>query len=67
MSNQVKSAPKLQGDLAAQVKACTSVSGQIRLLNKAGMSRGDISRTLGKRYQHVRNVLEGDKIAKTKK
>jgi hypothetical protein len=34
-----------------------SVSGVIRYLASTGMSRGDISRVTGKRYQHVRNVL----------
>ena len=34
-----------------------SVSNAIRILHSQGVSRGDISRKLGKRYQHVRNVL----------
>jgi len=34
-----------------------SISGAIRHLAATGMSRGDIARTSGKRYQHVRNVL----------
>jgi len=34
-----------------------TVSSVIRFLNSTGMSRGDISRLTGKRYQHVRNVL----------
>ena len=34
-----------------------SVSGVIRYLASTGMSRGDIARVTGKRYQHVRNVL----------
>jgi len=38
-----------------------SVSDQIRALDKAGLPRAEIARRLGKRYQHVRNVLEGDK------
>ena len=37
------------------------VSAKIRVLNAAGCERADIARFLGKRYQHVRNVLEGDK------
>lgn len=36
----------------------TTVSGKIRALAAAGYSRADIARMLGKRYQHVRNVLE---------
>ncbi len=32
-------------------------SAKIRAMSKDGMSRGDISRALQIRYQHVRNVL----------
>ena len=28
----------------------------------AGVARAEIARFLGKRYQHVRNVLEGDRL-----
>lgn len=38
-------------------------SDKIRALSAAGMSRADIARTLGIRYQHVRNVLVGDEQA----
>jgi bifunctional DNA-binding transcriptional regulator/antitoxin component of YhaV-PrlF toxin-antitoxin module len=38
-----------------------SVADRIRALNAAGMPRADIARRLGKRYQHVRNVLEADR------
>ena len=34
-----------------------SKSDAIRQLTKDGMSRGDISRYMNIRYQHVRNVL----------
>jgi bifunctional DNA-binding transcriptional regulator/antitoxin component of YhaV-PrlF toxin-antitoxin module len=37
------------------------VSAKIRVLNAAGYQRADIAKFLGKRYQHVRNVLEADK------
>ena len=37
-----------------------TVSGKIRALSLAGYARADIARLLGKRYQHVRNVLEAD-------
>jgi bifunctional DNA-binding transcriptional regulator/antitoxin component of YhaV-PrlF toxin-antitoxin module len=37
-----------------------TVSGKIRALDAAGYARADIARFLGKRYQHVRNVLEDD-------
>ena len=39
-----------------------TVSDKIRALNAAGYPRAEISRALGKRYQHVRNVLEADKL-----
>lgn len=38
-----------------------TVSDKIRMLDGAGYPRAEIARLLGKRYQHVRNVLEGDK------
>src|ERR1700753_2500654 len=38
----------------------TTVADKIRALSAAGVPRADIARLLGKRYQHVRNVLEGD-------
>lgn len=48
---------------ADRIAASTmSVSGKIRALNNAGYARADIARLLGKRYQHVRNVLEADMI-----
>lgn len=34
-----------------------TVSGKIRALAAAGYARADIARFLGKRYQHIRNVL----------
>lgn len=37
-----------------------TVADKIRALASAGVPRADIARFLGKRYQHVRNVLEGD-------
>ena len=48
---------------AAQIVASSAtVSDKIRALDRAGYSRADIARLLVKRYQHVRNVLEADKI-----
>jgi len=35
-------------------------SGEIRRLASGGMARAEIARTLGVRYQHVRNVLVAD-------
>jgi AbrB family looped-hinge helix DNA binding protein len=38
----------------------SKTSDKIRFLSEASMPRADIARTLGIRYQHVRNVLEAD-------
>jgi hypothetical protein len=46
--------------LGAIVRPHATVAGKIRALSAAGVPRADIARFLGKRYQHVRNVLEGD-------
>ena len=45
------------------IEGRSTVSDKIRALNAAGVPRADIARFLGKRYQHVRNVLEGDAAA----
>jgi hypothetical protein len=37
--------------------ALSTKSARIRFLNSAGWSRGEISKFMGIRYQHVRNVL----------
>lgn len=42
-----------------------TVADKIRALAAAGCSRADIARLLGKRYQHVRNVLEADKLPRS--
>ena len=47
------------------VASSMTVSDKIRALNAAGHPRAQIARVLGKRYQHVRNVLEGDKLRAT--
>jgi hypothetical protein len=44
------------------VNSGMSVADKIRALATGGHSRADIARLLGKRYQHVRNVLEADKL-----
>jgi len=56
MTKQVK---KVKAEATAQVdlSAYTTTSAKIRALHASGMSRGDIAKLLGKRYQHVRNVL----------
>ena len=46
--------------LAAIAAPHATVADKIRALAGAGVPRADIARFLGKRYQHVRNVLEGD-------
>ena len=70
MSNQVvskstnkKVAPKLDDKVQKELSSLTTVSSKIRFLDEQGFSRGDISRILNKRYQHVKNVL--DKPLKT--
>jgi hypothetical protein len=48
---------------AAQVVGSDmTVSDKIRALDAAGYPRAEIARALGKRYQHVRNVLEADRL-----
>jgi hypothetical protein len=49
-------------DPAKFIASDASVADKIRTLDAAGYSRAEIARMLGKRYQHVRNVLEGDKL-----
>lgn len=44
-------------DLTTLMSEHKSKSAVIRYLSSQGMSRGDISRFVGIRYQHVRNVL----------
>ncbi len=57
MSNQKKVALVPSTKVAKVLKSLTTTSAKIRYLDSQGWSRGDISRTLNKRYQHVRNVL----------
>ena len=49
--------PERLGAIAARH---ATVADKIRALANAGVPRADIARFLGKRYQHVRNVLEDD-------
>jgi hypothetical protein len=52
----------LSPDRMAQIVGpYATVSDRIRALDAAGAPRAEIAKFLGKRYQHVRNVLEGDK------
>jgi hypothetical protein len=47
--------------MAEIARPYSTVSDRIRALDAAGAPRAEIAKFLGKRYQHVRNVLEGDK------
>lgn len=44
-------------DMQRVVDGLATVSARIRALHAAGYARADIARFLGKKYQHVRNVL----------
>ncbi|MBZ0130914.1 MAG: hypothetical protein K8F59_17585 [Rhodobacteraceae bacterium] len=46
----------------AELEKIATVSDKIRHLDQKGYARADIARILGKRYQHVRNVLEADAL-----
>lgn len=46
--------------LDAELAGIETISDKIRRLDGEGFERADIARILGKRYQHVRNVLEAD-------
>lgn len=48
-------------DAAHFIGSEATVADKIRALAGLGYSRAEIARMLGKRYQHVRNVLEADK------
>lgn len=52
--------PEDRARLDAIVRPHDTVAGKIRALAAAGVPRAEIARFLGKRYQHVRNVLEDD-------
>jgi AbrB family looped-hinge helix DNA binding protein len=47
-------------------KRYSTVSDKIRALDDAGFERADIARFLGKRYQHVRNVLNAGRPARAR-
>lgn len=52
-----KAAPTLSQETTKALEGITTTSGKVRYLASIGMTKGDIHRTLGIRYQHVRNVL----------
>jgi hypothetical protein len=47
-------------DPSSIVASAMTVSDKIRALDKAGFRKSEIADLLGKRYQHVRNVLVND-------
>ena len=49
-----------RADLTALIEGLPTKSAKIRKLHEAGLSRADIARFLGLKYQHVRNVLVAD-------
>lgn len=53
----------MASDPAKLIAGCKTVAAKIRALDAAGYPRAEIARMLGKRYQHVRNVLEEPKAA----
>lgn len=62
MSTNTAATKKSAFDLLAEdvkkvLNELPSKSAKIRFLNAMGMGRGDISRVMEIRYQHVRNVL----------
>jgi hypothetical protein len=57
MANAKKSVPSVSKTQSAHLETLTQTASKIRYLAGEGMSRGDISRVLGIRYQWVRNVL----------
>jgi len=57
MSNSKKSVPVLSKSDREHLESLTQTASKIRYLASQKMSRGDISRVLGIRYQWVRNVL----------
>jgi AbrB family looped-hinge helix DNA binding protein len=58
----VMSSPRRRDPLSA----LTTTSAKIRSLAAEGVSRADIARKLDIRYQHVRNVLEHDRMKEAK-
>lgn len=57
LQQPVKSVSGLTAEQQAIVASTGTKAYKIRALAATGMSRGDIAKTLGIIYQHVRNVL----------
>ena len=51
------SAKRFEGKYAQMLKDHGNVSKVIRYLSVQGLTKGEIAKVTGKRYQHVRNVL----------
>ena len=60
-----KPVPTLTKDQAAAVAKFESTAARVRYLLAQGLSRGDVSRVLGIRYQWVRNVDVATKATST--
>jgi len=55
---EVESIAPVQVDFdPIHLASLSSTSARIRYLDSKGLKRGQIAKTLNKRYQHVRNVL----------
>jgi bifunctional DNA-binding transcriptional regulator/antitoxin component of YhaV-PrlF toxin-antitoxin module len=52
----------MRPDPKSIIQSGATVSDNIRALDRAGYKRSEIAALLGKRYQHVRNVLVDDKV-----
>ncbi len=57
---KAKAKVKLSESLSKEMEKYETTSDKIRFLNSKGIPRGAIADILGKRYQHVRNVLTED-------
>jgi hypothetical protein len=62
MQHRMDDGPQAERDTSWMENANMTVSDKIRVLDREGYTRAEISRLLNKRYQHIRNVLEGDKV-----
>lgn len=52
-----ETAKKFEGKFESLLKEHGNVSKVIRFLSASGLTKGEIAKVTGKRYQHVRNVL----------
>src|ERR1041385_2141611 len=54
-------------EMQSIIQGVTTISDQIRALDRAGYKPGEIGRFLQRSYQQVRNVLVSDKQARARK